>query len=233
MSRTKRVLLVTLQICAAAFAFEAAGCSDSNDPSNTTAAGGAGGASTGTGGATTSGGTGGATTGTGGATTGTGGAGGTTGGSGGSGGGGTFSPLCAGLRTAAGEEPTKGGVCTAADTQLCYKTCGPQSIGFKSETCTAGLYVEQAGCNFPPEADYACYKVPMPVSASCPAAVPQASQACEVAECTPCNFGGLYADSGGAQKEGYCVCPKAGSAGTRKWTCASSTAWPCPGNKGC
>ena len=236
MSRTKRVFLVTLQILGAALALEAVGCSDSNEPSNTGAGatGGTGGSSTGTGA------TGGATTGTGGttsgSTTGTGGAGGTTGGSsgaGGAGGGGTFSPLCSGLTTMAGGEPTKGGVCAPADSQLCYKTCGPQSIGFKSETCTGGLYVEQSGCDFPANADYACYKIPMPVSATCPAAVPQASQACDVAECTPCNVGGLYADSGGAQKEGYCVCPKAGSAGTRKWTCASSTAWPCPAGKGC
>ena len=48
----------------------------------------------------------------------------------------------------AGEAPTKGGVCTPSDTQLCYKTCGPLSIGFKSETCTGGVYVEQSGCSF-------------------------------------------------------------------------------------
>src|SRR6185503_21121380 len=114
---------------------------------------------------------GGATTGTGGATTGTGGAGGTTGGSGGSGGGGTFSPLCSAVPpTAAGGEPTKGGVCTAADTQLCYKTCGPQSIGFKSETCTGGLYVEQSGCSFRAGMDYSCYKIPATISAACPTA---------------------------------------------------------------
>jgi len=235
MSRTKRVFVLTLQVLAAGVAFQAAGCSGDNEPSTpTTTAGGTGGATTG------SGGSGGATTttGTGGATT-SGGAGGTTGGSGGggtggAGGGGTFSPLCSAVpRTQAGEEPTKGGVCTSADTQLCYKTCGPQSIGFKSETCTGGVYVEQSGCDFPPDMDYACYKLPMPVSSTCPAAVPQASQNCEVAECTPCNFGGLYADSGGAQKEGYCICPKASSAGTRKWSCASSTAWPCPAGKGC
>ena len=228
MSRTKRVLLATLQILAAAFALEVAGCSDSNEPSTTAGAGATGGSSGGTGG------TGGGTGGTGGSTTGTGGAGGSTGGSGGSGGGGTFSPLCSAVpRTQAGEEPTKGGVCTSADPQLCYKTCGPLSIGFKSETCTGGLYVEQSGCSFPDNMDYACYKIPTPVSAACPAAVPQASQTCDVAECTPCNAGGLYADSSGAQKEGYCVCPKASSAGTRKWSCASSTAWPCPMNKGC
>src|SRR5450755_3909599 len=54
---------------------------------------------------------------------------------------------------------------TAADTQLCYKTCGPQSVGFKSETCTNGAYVEQSGCNFPKGMDYSCYKVPTAIDA--------------------------------------------------------------------
>jgi hypothetical protein len=237
MSRTKRVFVLTLQVLAAGFALEAAGCSGDNEPSNPTSSGGTGGATSGSGGSggATSGGSGGATTttttttGSGGGGTGGGGAGGAAGG-----GGNSFTPLCSAVpRTQAGEEPTKGGVCTPSDPQLCYKTCGPQSIGFKSETCTGGLYVEQSGCSFPESGDYACYKIPMPVSSTCPAMVPQASQNCEVAECTPCNLGGLYADSSGAQKEGYCICPKAGSAGTRKWSCASGTAWPCPAGKGC
>ena len=233
MSRTKRVFVLTLQVLAVVSAVEVAACGGDNEPSTTPTAGGTGGATTGTGGATTgSGGSGGATTGTGGAGGTTGGSGG--GGTGGSGGGGSFTPLCSAVpRTQAGEEPTKGGVCTASDPQLCYKTCGPQSIGFKSETCTAGVYVEQSGCSFPDNMDYACYKIPATVSTTCPAVVPQASQNCEVAECTLCNLGGLYADSSGAQKEGFCICPKASSAGTRKWTCASSTAWPCPAGKGC
>jgi hypothetical protein len=232
MSRTKRAFVVTLPILAGVFLFEAAGCSSSNEPS-TTAAGGSGGATTGntggTGGATTSTGTGGA----GGTSGGSGGGSGTGGSTGGSGGGGNFSPLCSAVPiTMAGEAPTKGGVCTATDTQLCYKTCGPLSVGFKSETCTSGLYVEQSGCSFPDQ-DYACYKIPTPVSATCPTTVPQASQACTVAECTPCNVGGMYLDSGGASKEGFCVCPAAGSSGSRKWSCASLTAWPCPMGKGC
>jgi hypothetical protein len=236
MSRTKRIFVVTLQVLAGALAFQAAGCGSSNEPS-TAGSGGTGGASTGTGGATT--GTGGTTTtgsgGTGGSTTGSGGGGaGGTSGAGGAGGGGNFSPLCSAVPvTAAGEAPTKGGVCTASDSQLCYKTCGPLSIGFKSETCVGGLYVEQSGCSFVADQDYACYKIPAPVSATCPTTVPQASLACTVAECTPCNVGGMYLDSGGASKEGFCVCPMAGSSGSRKWSCASSTAWPCPAGKGC
>jgi len=235
MSRTKRVFVVTFQILAGVFIFEAAGCSSSNDPS-TTGSGGSGGATTGTGGGTgggTTGGSAGATSGGGGTGGGTGGAGGAGGASGG-GGGGSFTPLCSAVPvTAAGEAPTKGGVCTASDTQLCYKTCGPLSIGFKSETCVGGLYVEQSGCSFPAEQDYACYKVPAAVSSTCPATVPQASQACTVAECTLCNVGGMYLDSSGASKEGFCVCPPGGSSGSRKWSCASSTAWPCPAGKGC
>jgi hypothetical protein len=241
MSRTKRVFVMTLQMFAVAVGLEAAGCSSSNEPSTTgPGSGGSGGSATGTGGV--GGGTGGATTGstttgtgTGGTTGGAGGAGGTTGGAGGAGGGtGDFSPLCSAVPvTAAGEAPTKGGVCTATDSQLCYKTCGPLSIGYKSETCTGGLYVEQSGCSFPAGQSYACYKIPTSVSPTCPATTPQASQACTVAECTPCNVANQYLDSGGAAKEGYCVCPAAGTSGSRKWSCASSTAWPSPAGQGC
>jgi hypothetical protein len=34
-------------------------------------------------------------------------------------------------------------------------------------------------------------------------------------------------------KTGYCVCPMPGASGTSKWSCASTTAWPCPTGKGC
>jgi hypothetical protein len=146
---------------------------------------------------------------------------------------GMFSPLCSAVpMTAAGEAPTKGGACTADDPQLCYKTCGPQSIGFKSETCTNGAYAEQSGCSFP-DGDYACFKIPTMMDASCPTMAPQATMPCEVAECTLCNVGGNYLDSSGASKAGYCVCPAPGASGSRKWSCASTTAWPCPAGKGC
>lgn len=143
------------------------------------------------------------------------------------------SPLCSGLSTAAGAAPTKGGACVSADPPLCYKTCGPNSIGFKSETCTAGAYVEQSGCTFPTGVDYSCYKIPTTMSATCPATAPKASDPCTVAACTPCNVGGAYLDSSGASKTGYCVCPAPGVSGTSKWSCASSTAWPCPAGQGC
>src|SRR3954449_6317656 len=42
---------------------------------------------------------------------------------------------------------TKGAVCTPSDAQLCYKPCGPDKAGAKSETCSpAGVYVEMSGC---------------------------------------------------------------------------------------
>ena len=170
-------------------------------------------------------------TGTGGAATGAGGAT-TPAATGGSSGSNDFSPLCAGLTTAAGAAPTKSGVCSDSDPTLCYKTCGPESKGFKSETCTAGTYVEQSGCSFPASGDYACYKVPATVDTSCPTAAPQASAACSVAACVVCGGNTGYLDSSGASKTGYCVCPTSAS-GTSKWSCASSTAWPCPAGSGC
>src|SRR5262245_10177432 len=109
-------------------------CGGSNDPSNSNP-GTAGSSSTGTAGTTGNAGTSGTagTTGTGGsASTGTGGT-------------GLYSPSCTGLTTAASAEPTKGGACVAADPQLCYKTCGPEKAGAKSETCTGGVYAEMSG----------------------------------------------------------------------------------------
>ena len=144
-----------------------------------------------------------------------------------------FQPLCANLMTAAGSSPTKTGVCVAADPQLCYKTCGPKSVGFKSETCSGGGYLEQSGCSFPP-GDYSCYKIPTTVDATCPtAAAPQASTQCSVADCVPCNLNGNYLDSTGATKQGYCVCPITSAGTPGKWTCASTSAWPCPQGQGC
>jgi hypothetical protein len=229
MIRTTRLSVIALPMLAAVWWFAAAGCSSSNEPSTNPGSGGSN--SAGTGGTSGSTGTGVGTTGSGG----TSGSAGTGAGTGGAGGGGNenFSPLCAGLMTAAGVVPAKGGACTAADPQLCFGTCGPSSIGFKSETCTGGVYAEQAGCSFKKGQDYSCYKIPATIDPSCPAAAPQASQACEVAACTPCNAGGNYLDSGGASKAGFCVCPAASGSGMRKWTCASTTAWPCPNEQGC
>jgi hypothetical protein len=205
------------------------GCGGGNNSPSTT--GGTGGV-TSTGGTTTVASTGGTTT----ATTGSGGTTVTTGvdGSAGTTGATTYDPLCAGLLTAAGLAPTKNGICIDSDSQLCYKTCGPNSIGFKSEICTAGVYVEQSGCSFPSDQDYSCYKVPTTVDTACPTDVPQANTVCTVATCTLCSVNGGYLDSSGAAKTGYCVCPApSATTGVSKWSCASSTAWPCPAGKGC
>jgi hypothetical protein len=120
-----------------------------------------------------------------------------------------------------------------ADPQTCYKTCGPQSIGFKSETCTGGAYVEQSGCSFPSSQDFSCYKIPTTIDATCPTATPQASSACSVAPCVLCNVNNGYLDSSGAAKTGYCVCPALADGTPGKWSCAATTAWPCPAGTGC
>ena len=142
-----------------------------------------------------------------------------------------FQPLCALLTTAAGVSPTKNGLCTATDPQSCYKTCGPQSVGFKTETCTTGSYAEGSTCSYPP-GDYSCYKIPTAIDPTCPTTAPQANSACTVAPCTLCNVSNGYLDSSGTAKTGYCVCP-ASTTGSSKWSCASSTAWPCPQGSGC
>src|SRR5262252_5283921 len=206
-----------------------------------TSAGGKGGSSAGTGGSSGTGGTGTGGTGTGGTGTGGTGTGGT--GTGGTGTGGTpgfGQPACPGT-------VAKGLGCAPSDPQLCYKNCGPQNIGRKSETCspnpdggitdggTTSSYTEMTGCAYDPAGDYSCYKVPTTANSACPApadggtgtfGMPQASQACSVATCTPCNsLGGLatgqYLDSNAAMKQGFCVCV------ANKWSCASDTAWPC------
>lgn len=209
-----------------------AGCSSSNDPVGPgTTTGGT--TSTTTGGTTsTTGGT--TTTTTGGTSTATTGGTATTA-TGGADTGDMFSPLCATFTTAAGPSPTKGGACTDADPQKCFKTCGPQSVGFKSETCSSGAYVEQSGCSFKADLDASCYKIPTTLDPSCPTAAPQSGMECTVAVCTPCSdAAGTYLDSSGAPKVGYCVCPPpSGTTGISKWSCASLTAWPCPQGMGC
>ena len=135
--------------------------------------------------------------------------------------------------TAAGEEIKKGVACTEEDPQLCYRTCGPGSVGWKTETCVAGSYAE-GDCAFPVDGDYSCYAIPDAIDAdTCPAEAPQATETCDVPECTLCNLGGEYLDSGGNVKMGYCVCNPPNADGTRSWTCASDTAWPCPLGNGC
>jgi hypothetical protein len=133
--------------------------------------------------------------------------------------------------------------CTDADQQLCDKTCGPGNSGFKTETCTAGVYAESSTCTFPASCQFGCFKVPTADAAGCPATPPQHNQPCSLAICnlpcaqdTPCEMCGVaagYLDSGGAAKVGYCVCIPA-AAGGGKWACATfPQAWPCPAGLGC
>ncbi len=136
-----------------------------------------------------------------------------------------YQPLC-------DDSVVKGSACDNSSVRFCYRTCGPDSVGYKSETCQRGAYVEQSGCDFPASEDYSCYQVPRRLPTECPPGVPRAADPCQIAPCVVC-FGGttanpLYQDSTGTQKDGYCVCSDAGA-----WTCGSTTAWPCPGGSGC
>jgi hypothetical protein len=227
---TKRIRVQSVRALGAAalvaqvFIFQACGGSNSGTPGTAGTNGGAG--TTGTAGTT--------------ATAGTTGAAGSTSAAGTTGAGGSTTEhlSCTGLVTAAGVEPTKNGACTPTDPQLCYKTCGPEKTGDKSETCSGGVYVEMSGCAFDPTHDYSCYKIPSAANTACPTGTPQASQACTTDHCVLCNTtgglpGGHYNDSSGADKIGYCTCQVPNSAGTRTWTCASDTAWPCPAGMGC
>ena len=231
---TKRIrvhsatILGVAAFVAQAFIFQACG---SNSPSNTPGTGGSGQGQAGNGQA--------GTTGVGG-TTGQGGSiGGTTGGGGTTGTGGTAvfgDPACP-------STVSKGGACAATDIQFCYKTCGPEKSGVKSETCqTSGTYAEMSGCSFDPTKTFECYKIPATANTACPAGVtPQGSMDCStynVDPCVVCNStqgtqGGAYLDSTGAMKVGYCVCQAPNSSGARVWSCASDTAWPCPSQSGC
>ncbi|HEY7371033.1 MAG TPA: hypothetical protein VIF57_02570 [Polyangia bacterium] len=135
----------------------------------------------------------------------------------------------------------KGGACAATDIQFCYKTCGPEKAGVKSETCqTSGTYSEMSGCTFDQAKDFSCYKLPAAADPTCPAGMtPKASDPCTADMCHACNSmqgvaGGQYLDSSGAAKSGFCVCQAANASGARVWSCATDNgSWPCPGNPGC
>ena len=228
---TNRILPCVGTVAVVAQLFLFLGCGGSNTPSTGTA--GTNGAAAGTTGSGTAGTTGAAAGTDGSGTAGTTGSG--TAGTTGTGGAPPGTPACG--NTAAGVAIAKNGSCTAADTQLCYKTCGPASSGFKSETCSGdpGVYNE-GDCTFPP-GDYSAYAIPTSIPADCPTTAPEAGSAqpaCTVAAGIVC--GGYsnngtptqttgYLDSTGAAKVGYCVCA---GATTMHWSCASTTAWPCP-----
>jgi hypothetical protein len=138
--------------------------------------------------------------------------------------------------TVAGLEAKKNTACTAEDVQLCYRTCGPESVGFKPETCTAGVYAEPSNfCEYPASGDYSCYKIPatLPDATTCGiTSAPQSGAACTAPSCTLCSLGGAYLDSSGASKVGHCVCHEKTDGG-KVWSCAGTNIWPCPGKNGC
>ena len=145
-----------------------------------------------------------------------------------------FSPPCYLAPTLAGEEILKGTPCTSADIKLCYRSCGPSQSGWKTETCTAGVYAE-GDCQFPAEGDYSCYKIPDVIDeGACGVTVPPAAtDPCGAPACTVCNVNGFYTDTAGDAKLGFCICREPDEMGVRTWTCASDTAWPCPVSRGC
>jgi hypothetical protein len=145
-----------------------------------------------------------------------------------------YSPACFMGPTQSGEEIKKGTPCTAEDPELCYRPCGPDQVGWKTETCLAGVYAE-GDCTFPPEKDYSCYAIPDDIDeAACGLdAPPRATVECDAPLCMACNLDGFYEDSGTDLKEGFCVCRTPDRDGVRRWTCASDTSWPCPLNRGC
>jgi hypothetical protein len=117
-----------------------------------------------------------------------------------------FDPPCSLGPTVAGLEIKKGTKCVAEDPQLCWRSCGPGATGWKSETCTSGIYVE-GDCEFPSAIDYSCYSIPATIDMNaCPSAIPKGGDECDVALCTLCNVDGTYFDSSNNVKTGYCVC---------------------------
>src|SRR4029079_6052205 len=84
---------------------------------------------------------------------------------------------------------SKGVPCGPGDVQLCYKPCGPEKVGMKSETCdVSGLYYEMSGGHFDPHWEYSCYKISTVANSMCAAGVtPQASAACDLPPCVVCN----------------------------------------------
>ena len=145
-----------------------------------------------------------------------------------------YSPACFLQTTQDGEEIMKGTPCTSADVPLCYRPCGPNQVGWKTETCTAGVYAE-GDCSFPTEGDYSCYAIPdvIDTGACGVTAPPRATEECTAPKCMSCNFDGFYEDTGTDVKLGFCTCRDADAGGVRRWTCASETAWPCPFSQGC
>ncbi len=137
----------------------------------------------------------------------------------------------------------KGSDCTEPEGTACDKQCGPGNSGYKTETCTGGVYAESSTCIFPASCNFACFRLPTADAARCPSTPPQHNQPCNLAICnlpcaqsTPCEMCGVaagYLDSAGNVKTGYCICIP-DTTGGGKFACASyPAAWPCPGQQGC
>lgn len=131
---------------------------------------------------------------------------------------------------ACGATENKGAACADTDLPICSKTCGPERVGTKTETCLGGTYAEST-CQFSAAVDYSCYAIPAAPDPACPTTLIQAGSACSISDCIVCGGTMGYLDSTGAAKTGYCVCQAA--AATPVWSCAAVTAWPCPGGEGC
>jgi hypothetical protein len=121
---------------------------------------------------------------------------------------------------------TKGAMCTNEGVG-CKKSCGPQSVGWKSETCTNALVVEGKTCEFEcgdTSVNWGCYS--LTAATSCDTTnVPVSGAACTAAACVPCAGG--YKDTSNTAKTGACVC--VAGATMSKWSCAATTptnAWP-------
>jgi hypothetical protein len=156
-------------------------------------------------------------------------------------------PLCG--TTSAGTAIAKGVACTAADPQLCFKPCGNIGVGLKSETCSAGYYVEASYCVYDPACDYSCYRLPAEADPACPtpeATVPRRGQPCTLPACVVC--GGTaseqttgFLEPSGTMRVGYCSCRQPVITGmgyvitSPIWACGVGGAhtWPCPGEPGC
>ena len=131
----------------------------------------------------------------------------------------------------------KGGACTAPDQQRCYKTCGPDKLGMKSEICAGGVYAEMSGCTFDTVRDYSCYRLPSTPTAGCSVGLtPQANALCSLPPCVVCNNNeGLAAARTPTRRAGPCSVT-AFAPRTRRGDeveLRQRQAWPCPLGRGC
>jgi len=126
--------------------------------------------------------------------------------------------------------------CTSPTRKLCYKTCGPINVG--SSRRPAPVAYLEGECVFPAGVNYGCFQVPGAIqrrarlrprsiiSRALCRSVPCRAAACgaKCAEC--CRLSGLE-----RRRQGRLLRLYRGATGGGKWSCASDTAWPCPGMK--